>query len=229
MCHRCHIRFITSVCERRTLQTITLLGKLVITQLDFGFIKNLNLKHLTYFLLLYQPFFSVCVIGFISELSSLSFIAYRWTSKRELFVSVVCTFLDEPNNVEVVLYKVPVIFVGSLGGSDREVPVQDSRRLSLAVAANLSPSHCSAVIITLWVRGTSASRRGVKVRSGTVQAVRLWRLFWKSAGERIAAKSLHCRGRIVCSWLINEIPIGCGPVYRVDRKRKSNFVWKLSL
>jgi hypothetical protein len=44
-----------------------------------------------------------------------------------------CTFIDEPSNVEVVLYKVPVIFVG---GSDREVPVEDSRRLSLAVAAN---------------------------------------------------------------------------------------------
>ena len=47
-----------------------------------------------------------------------------------------CTFIYEPNNAEVVIYKVPVIFGGLAGGSDREVSVEDSRRLSLAMAAN---------------------------------------------------------------------------------------------
>jgi hypothetical protein len=46
-----------------------------------------------------------------------------------------CTFIYELNNAEFVIYKVPVIFVGSLGGSDREVSVEDCR-LSLAVTAD---------------------------------------------------------------------------------------------
>lgn len=156
----------------------------------------------------------------MSELSSLSFAAYHWTSHRELFVSVVHLYM---NRIMWKLLDTKCLSFCEIAGWQWQRSV--CGRFSTTFVGNgsrLSPLHCSAAVITLCIRGTCAIRRGVKVRSGTVQAVRLWRLFWKSTSGGIAAKSLHGRGRIICGGRINGTPNDHGPVYRVDRKRRSN-------
>jgi hypothetical protein len=125
------------------------------------------------------------------------FFIHFWN--RTILLCMPCTFIYESNNAEVVMCKVPVILVGSLGGSDKCLWCGSW----LSVARKLSLSHCSAAIITLWIRRASSIKRGVKVRSGTVQAFRIWQLFWKSASGTIEAKSLYSRGRRICSGRIN--------------------------